>query len=119
MIARIALSVLLVPLVLTGCAAMAPTGPDVVALPPHGKSLGAFQQEDYECRSYAFNSGNGAQESSASLQAHYDAAYAQCMASKGNSIAPQTTTVYTTAPAYYAPPPVIYGGPPRFGYWAY
>jgi len=67
---------------------------------------------------------NGAQESSAGLQARYDAAYAQCMASKGNSISAQPT-VYTTTPVYaappvvYAPPPVVYGYPQRFGYWAY
>jgi hypothetical protein len=66
---------------------------------------------------------NGAQESSAGLQARYDAAYAQCMTSKGNSIS--APAVYTTAPAYvappvvYAPPPVVYGYPQRYGYWAY
>lgn len=59
---------------------------------------------------------NGAQYSAAGLQARYDAAYAQCMTSKGNSIAPQTATIYATPPAYaapaYAAPPVIYTAPP-------
>ncbi len=59
---------------------------------------------------------NRAQDSSAGLQARYDAAYAQCMTSKGNTIS-QLPTVYTTTPVYaappvvYAPPPVVYGYP--------
>jgi predicted lipid-binding transport protein (Tim44 family) len=59
---------------------------------------------------------NRAQDSSAGLQARYDAAYAQCMTSKGNTIS-QPPTVYTTTPVYaappvvYAPPPVVYGYP--------
>lgn len=69
---------------------------------------------------------NGAQESSAGLQARYDAAYAQCMTSKGNDISAQptaytTTPVYAAPPVVYAPPPapVVYGYPQRYGYWAY
>jgi hypothetical protein len=60
---------------------------------------------------------NGAQYSSANLQARYDTAYAQCMVSKGNTIAPQTPTVYATPPVYVAPrvmyarPPVVYAVP--------
>lgn len=179
-IARIAVPLGLITVALTGCAVIPPTGPSVTALPPNGKSLNQFQQEDYACRDYAFRSdngaqasqgalesgvgssavgtlggaaagallgaaagnagvgaaigagagllfggavgANGAQASSAGLQARYDAAYSQCMTSKGNSIAP---TVYATAPVYaappvvYAPPPVVYGYPQRFGYWAY
>jgi Glycine-zipper domain len=67
---------------------------------------------------------NHAQASSASLQARYDAAYSQCMASKGNSIS-TPAPVYATVPAYgpppvvYAPAPVVYGYPQRPGYWAY
>jgi hypothetical protein len=180
-ITRIALPVCVVATALTGCAVMPPTGPSVVALPPSGKPMAAFQQEDYACRDYAFRSdqsvtpadgaipsevgssaigtaggaaagalfgaaagnagigaaigagaglllgsavgANGAQASSAALQARYDAAYAQCMASKGNSIS--QPAVYTTAPVYaqppvaYAPGPIVYGYPQRFGYWSY
>ncbi|WP_158905953.1 glycine zipper family protein [Burkholderia sp. L27(2015)] len=178
---RIALPVGLIAVALTGCAVIPPNGPSVVALPPNGKPLGVFQQEDYTCRDYAFRSdnapapshdtipdgvrssaigtvggaaagaligaaagdagigagigagagllfgsavgANGAQATSASLQARYDAAYAQCMASKGNRIS--QPTVYTTVPVYapapvaYAPGPVVYGYPQRFGYWTY
>jgi hypothetical protein len=182
-LARIAVPLALISLALTGCAVIPPTGPSVVALPPKGKPMAEFQQEDYACRNYAFRSdgatpassqegmqkslgssaigtlggaaagallgaaagnagvgaaigagtglllgsavgANGAQASSASLQASYDAAYAQCMASKGNSIS--QPTVYATAPVYaappvvYAPPPVIYGPPqPAVGYWTW
>jgi hypothetical protein len=163
----------LIAVALTGCAVMPPTGPSVVALPPSGKPLGEFQQEDYACRDYAFRSdnaaqasegamqsgigstaigtlggaaagallgaaagnagvgaaigagtglllggavgANGAQDSSAGLQARYNAAYAQCMASKGNSISPPAPA-YSAQPVVYAPPPVVYGYP---GYWAY
>jgi Glycine-zipper domain len=181
-IARLALPIGLIALALTGCAAIPPDGPSVVALPPGGKPLGQFQQDDYACRSYAFNSDNSgaaphstmkdgvgdsaigtvggaaagallgaaagnagigaaigagagllfggavganhAQATSASLQARYDAAYSQCMASKGNSISTPAQTVYATEPAYappmmYAPAPVVYGYPQRPGYWAY
>jgi hypothetical protein len=64
---------------------------------------------------------NGAQATSASLQARYDAAYSQCMASKGNQITHPLG--YATAPVYAPPPvmapaPVAYGYPqPFFGYW--
>ena len=167
----------LILLALSGCAVVAPTGPSVVALPPPGKTLNAFQQEDYACRDYAFrtnggdnasqqatNNGvssaavgtlggaavgallgaaagnpgagaaagagagllfgsaagaNGAQASADNLQARFDAAYAQCMASKGNSISQpqQVVPAYAPPPAvYYAPPPRPYYYGPR-GYW--
>jgi hypothetical protein len=182
-ISRTTIPMALIAVALTGCAVMPPTGPSVVALPPNGKPLNQFQQEDYACRDYAFRSdnaaqasqsamqtgagstavgtlggaaagallgaaagnagigaaigagtglllggavgANGAQDSSASLQARYNAAYAQCMASKGNSISAPAPTVYSTAPVYapppvvYAPAPVVYGYPQRPGYWAY
>jgi hypothetical protein len=67
------------------------------------------------------NGANGAQYSAAGLQAHYDAAYAQCMTSKGDTIAqprgyyaaPQPVYVapqpyYAPPPGYAAPPPVMY-----------
>ena len=63
---------------------------------------------------------NGAQATSASLQARYDAAYSQCMASKGNQIT--HPAVYSTAPVYapppvFAPAPAVYGYPQPLGYW--
>src|ERR1700757_5176900 len=38
---------------LTACAVPAPLGPTGMALPPSGKSLTTFQQEDQQCRNYA------------------------------------------------------------------
>lgn len=60
------------------------------------------------------NGANGAQYSAAGLQAQYDAAYAQCMTSKGNTIAqPQARAYYAPQPrAYYAPQPYYYAPPP-------
>ncbi len=43
-------------LALGGCAVMPPSGPSVVALPPKGMPLEQFQQEDYQCRDYAYRS---------------------------------------------------------------
>ncbi len=57
---------------------------------------------------------NNAQYASMGLQAQYDAAYSQCMVSKGNRIAQPQMPVYPqpvyVAPRYapYAPPPVMY-----------
>ncbi|MFC0397290.1 glycine zipper domain-containing protein [Paraburkholderia rhizosphaerae] len=36
-----------------GCAIAPPTYPTITALPPKGKSLNEFQQDDYSCRAYA------------------------------------------------------------------
>ncbi len=52
---------------------------------------------------------NGAQASANGLQARYDAAYAQCMVSKGNAIS-QPRPVYAQ-PVYMAPPPPVYYAP--------
>src|SRR5580692_11613359 len=49
---------------------------------------------------------NGAQYSAYGLQSRYDAAYAQCMTSKGNTIAQQQAPMYAAPPVYAAPPPV-------------
>jgi hypothetical protein len=56
---------------------------------------------------------NSASYSAYGLQAHYDAAYAQCMMSKGNSIAQPPAPAYYSAPPpyYYAPRPYYYGPP--------
>ena len=40
-------------LVVGGCAVVPPSGPTVMALPGQGKTLAAFQQDDYTCRGYA------------------------------------------------------------------
>jgi Glycine-zipper domain len=44
---------LLGTLALGACAVAPPTGPDVLAVPPEGKNLAQFQQEDTSCRGYA------------------------------------------------------------------
>jgi len=48
-----ALPLLLGILALTACAVAPPSGSAVVALPPEGKDLARFQQEDTGCRGYA------------------------------------------------------------------
>ena len=45
--------VLLCAIALGACAVAPPTGPAVLALPPQGKDLAQFQQEDAACRGYA------------------------------------------------------------------
>ncbi|MET3230083.1 UNVERIFIED_ORG: hypothetical protein ABIC54_002268 [Burkholderia sp. 1263] len=68
---------------------------------------------------------NGAQYSANSLQARYDAAYAQCMTSKGNTISqPQMPVyvpqpVYAPQPVYVAPPPRYYGPPVMYAPYPY
>ncbi|TAL97803.1 MAG: glycine zipper family protein, partial [Paraburkholderia sp.] len=49
---RVALPVVLVALVLGGCAVVPPSGPSIVALPRSGEPLNQFQQDDYACRDY-------------------------------------------------------------------
>ena len=38
---------------LAGCAAPTPSSPTITAVPPAGKNLTLFQQQDYACRNYA------------------------------------------------------------------
>src|SRR4051812_46808686 len=45
--------VLAATLALGACTVAPPTGPSVLALPPEGKDLARFQQEDGSCRQYA------------------------------------------------------------------
>ncbi|MFC0401921.1 YMGG-like glycine zipper-containing protein [Paraburkholderia rhizosphaerae] len=54
---------------------------------------------------------NGATYAAGGLQAQYDAAYAQCMTSKGNSIAQPQAPVYAPQPYYYQPAPRGYYAP--------
>lgn len=162
---------------LVACTATPPNGPDVLALPPVGKDLAQFRQEDDNCRAYAQlqmgyatpqqvqnrstvtsavagtgvgaaagaltgaaagNAGAGAaigagtglllgsalgasygSLSTAELQQHYDVAYAQCMAARGNTVQPLTLG-WAYRPyaypypdwAYYSPwigPPLTFG----------
>jgi hypothetical protein len=60
---------------------------------------------------------NGAQYSAAGLQASYDAAYAQCMVSKGNTISqPRSPGYYGPPPGYYQSAPVYYAPYPYYYY---
>jgi hypothetical protein len=162
-------------ILLSGCAVVPPSGPSVVALPRSGEPLATFRADDYDCRNYAYQSGNpqgaaqaattnsvnssvlgtlggaavgaligaaagnpgagaaigagggllvgsaaganSAQYSAAGLQGQYDAAYAQCMTSKGNTI--QQPQMYAPQPVYYAPPPQYYAPPPPIYYAPY
>jgi hypothetical protein len=96
------------------CTAAPPSGPTVMALPSHGKSLGAFQQDDGQCHNYAAaaigphqpaQAGAGAAIGGAAglvggtavgatniaasqydLQTRYNIAYTQCMYSRGDTV---------------------------------
>jgi len=48
-----------VALALGGCATMGPLGPTVAVMPAPGKPLDVFQQEDVQCREYAFQAIGG------------------------------------------------------------
>ncbi len=80
---------------LTACAVVPPSGPTVPVLPPEGKNLGRFQQEDANCRNYAASQigsaigANTARVSSYALQRRYNVAYVQCMAASGNRLQPR------------------------------
>jgi uncharacterized protein YcfJ len=163
---RPALAALLGGFLLAGCTVRPPTGPTVLAVPPAGKDLAQFQQEETNCRNYAFNQigispaqganqsavgsaaagtalgaaagallgaaagspgtgaavgagtgllggsavgANNAQVSSAGLQASYDRAYTQCLASTGNQI----NTAFAYGSPYYYPAYPYYS--PYFG----
>ena len=102
---------------LTACAtAVPPSGPTVLVLPPEGKSLGRFQQEDANCRNYAASQigsaigANTARISGYALQRRDDVAYVQCMAASGNRLQPSIIG------RYYSP--FIYGYP-RYYYPGY
>lgn len=77
-----------------GCAVAPPSGPSVMALPPRGKSLTAFQQEDAQCRYHASATIRGTTQTGRAfvnageydLQQHYDIAYTQCMYSRGDTV---------------------------------
>ncbi len=159
---RPALAALLGGFLLAGCTVRPPTGPTVLAVPPEGKNLTQFQQEEANCRNYAFNQigvspaqganqavagsavagtalgtaagallgaaagspgtgaavgagtgllagsavgANNAQVSSAGLQARYDQAYTQCLASTGNQVHASFSyaSPYYPSYPYYSP----------------
>ena len=85
---------------LTACAVVPPSGPTVLVLPPEGKNLGRFQQEDANCRNYAASQlgsatgANTAWVSSYALQRRYNVAYVQCMAASGNRLRPPMARYY-------------------------
>ncbi|MGH7086152.1 MAG: YMGG-like glycine zipper-containing protein [Acetobacteraceae bacterium] len=56
-------------LALGACAVASPSGPTVMALPPAGKSMARFQQDDLTCRQYASASVGGATPSEAANNA--------------------------------------------------
>ncbi len=100
-------------LALGACAAVPPTGPSVMALPPAGKDLATFHADDASCRQYAAAQTPGSNVSAAStaaLQQNYDIAYSQCMASKGNSVRNQPGPPIVVAYPPY-PYPYWFGGP--------
>ena len=94
---------------LTACAtAVPPSGPTVLVLPPQGKNLERFQQEDANCRNYASSQSgpvigaDNARVSSYTLQRRYDIAFVQCMAASGNRLPPPAAEGYS---------PYVYGYP--------
>jgi hypothetical protein len=99
-----------ISLLAAGCATVPPSGPSVLALPPQGKDLTQFQREDVACREYAATRlapPNTPGASTDQLQQAYDIAYAQCMATSGNTISPypigfRAAYVYPD-PWYYDP----------------
>jgi hypothetical protein len=113
---------------LTACAVVPPSGPTVLVLPPEGKDLGRFQQEDANCRNYAASQigpvtgADTTRVSSATLQRRYDVAYVQCMAASGNRLQPPPVGYYSSSlygygyPGYYYPG---YGGAAYLGFGGY
>jgi hypothetical protein len=129
---------LLGSLVLGACAVTLPTGPTVLAVPPAGKDLAAFQRDDTTCRGYAQQQiasdlpqqaatqsaagsaatgttagASHAPTTDAGLQQRYDVAYAQCMASNGDQ--PQSMAV--AWPYGYGPYGYPYPYPAYYDYW--
>jgi hypothetical protein len=107
---------LLASMVLSGCAAVPPTGPTIVALPPQGKDLAQFRQEDADCRGYAQQQlgsppAGSASPTTAQLQQDYDIAYAQCMSASGNSL--QSLAMFSP----YGPFGYPYPYPGFYGPW--
>jgi hypothetical protein len=127
------LSALVGTFIVGACAVIPPKGPSVVALPPQGKNISQFQQEDGTCRQYAAGqigsstaaqtaapstAGNTAASvhntntSTAELQWRYDVAYMQCMAASGNPLQSFPRGYAASYPYDYA-----YADPAYYGPW--
>lgn len=66
---RFTLALAAIPLVaLAACSAHPPAGPSVMALPPQGKTMEVFQQDDLMCRDYADQRLNGIDPAKAGQQ---------------------------------------------------
>ena len=116
---------LLGTLALGACSVAPPQGPTIVALPPAGKDLTQFLQEDNTCRGYAqqrigygsvqqqadesagtaaTGGAGNASVSPVDLQQRYDIAYAQCMTASGDRL--QAFPVSWPYGLYGYPPPI-------------
>jgi hypothetical protein len=116
-VSRFAPSIALAGALLLGaCAVSPPSSPSVVGLPPAGKDLSQFHQDDSACRAYASQQIAGATDAGYTLQVRYDIAYTQCMYSKGNTVRPLTqVSGYALASATYEPYPYYGYYGPLFG----
>lgn len=65
---RTSIALLSAGLSLTACVVAPPTGPQVVAMPAQGKTLGQFQSDDANCRGYAAQQTGGASPAQAANQ---------------------------------------------------
>jgi hypothetical protein len=94
-----ALPLLLGILSMTACAIAPPAGPAVLALPPQGKDLTQFRQEDTSCRGYAQQQiGYGSQQQAANQNAIGSAAVGTALgAAAGAAIASAAGTAGTGA----------------------
>ncbi|NNM52199.1 MAG: hypothetical protein HKM02_08230 [Pseudomonadales bacterium] len=83
-------------ILLTSCAHSPVTGPTLRLYPAPGKSVAVFNLEDKACRSYAMeiiqdkNAKTPSPPSIRQQQRHYDFAYGQCMAARGNPMPPNS-----------------------------
>ncbi len=106
----------LVPMLVLGGCASAPSGPSVMVLPGPGKTLEQFQTDDAFCRQWAAE--QAAKTTSSDMygsvvQWRYDMPYQQCMYSKGHQI-PGAPALNAIPPPPRPPPPAT-SAPPSSG----
>ncbi len=83
-------------LFLASCIHSPVTGPTLRLYPAPGKSVDVFNLEDKACRAYAMeiihdqNTKAPAPPTHRQQQQHYDFAYGQCMAARGNPMPPNS-----------------------------